>query len=48
MDCLLPLRITLIKPLPDVPLRLQKGKDDLVPPTSDSGEKVSFGFTVNP
>jgi Family of unknown function (DUF5990) len=47
MDRSLPLRITLIKPLPGVPLRLQKGKDDLVPPASDSAEKVSFDFTVN-
>jgi Family of unknown function (DUF5990) len=47
MNRLLPLRITLIKPLTGVPLCLQKGKDDLVPPTSDSGEKVSFDFTVN-
>jgi Family of unknown function (DUF5990) len=47
MDRPLLLRITLIKPLPGVSLRLQKGKDDLVPPTSDSGENVSFDFTVN-
>ncbi len=43
----LPLRISLIKPPPGVLLCLQQGKDDLVPPTSDSGEKVSFDFTVN-
>jgi hypothetical protein len=43
----LPLRITLIKPPPGVQLCLQRGKDDLVPPTSDSGENVSFDFTVN-
>lgn len=43
----LTLRVTLIKPLPGVPLCLQQGKDDLVPPSSDSGEIVFFDFTVN-
>jgi hypothetical protein len=43
----LPLRITLIQPPPGVLLCLQQGKDELIPPTSDSGEKVSFDFTVN-
>ena len=43
----LSLRITLVKPPHGVPLCLQQGKDDLVPPTSDSGENVSFDFTVN-
>jgi hypothetical protein len=42
-----PLRITLIKPPPGVPFCLQQGKDDLVPPSSDSGEITSFDFTVN-
>jgi hypothetical protein len=43
----LPIRITLINPPPGVPFCLQKGKDDLVPPSSDSGEIISFDFTVN-
>jgi hypothetical protein len=43
----LPLRITLVKPLRGVPLCLQQGKADLVPPSSNSGEQVSFDFTVN-
>jgi hypothetical protein len=43
----LPLRITLIKPLPGVPFCLQQGKADLVPPSSDSGEILYFDFTVN-
>ncbi len=47
MNRSLPLRITLIKPLRGVPLCLQQGKDDLVPPSSVSGELVSFDFTVN-
>jgi hypothetical protein len=47
MNRSLPLRITLVKPLRGVPLCLQQGKDDLVPPSSDSGEQVSFDFAVN-
>jgi Family of unknown function (DUF5990) len=43
----LPLRITLIKPPPSVPLRLQRGKNDLVPPSSAAGDKVSFDFIVS-
>jgi uncharacterized protein DUF5990 len=43
----LPLRITLINPPRGVQFRLQQGKADLVPPSSDSGETVSFDFTVN-
>lgn len=43
----LPLRITVVKPLRDVPLCLQQGKGDLAPPSADSGEQVSFDFTVN-
>jgi Family of unknown function (DUF5990) len=43
----LPLRITLIKPPLGVPFCLQQGKADLVPPSTDSGETVSFDFTVN-
>jgi len=47
MNRSLPLCITLIKPPPDVPFCLQQGKADLVPPSSDSGENVSFDFTVD-
>ena len=47
MICSLPLRITVVKPLRDVPLCLQQGKDELVPPSAVSGEQVSFDFTVN-
>jgi len=43
----LSLRITLIKPPPGVALRLQQGKDQLVPPSSAAGDNVSFDFTVN-
>jgi hypothetical protein len=43
----LSLRITLVKPPHGVPLCLQQGKDDLVPPSAASGEQVSFDFSVN-
>jgi len=43
----LPLRITLIKPQADVPFCLQQGKDDLVPPSSESEDNTSFDFIVN-
>lgn len=43
----LPLRITLVKPLRGVPLCLQQGKAELIPPSSDSGDHVSFDLTVN-
>ena len=41
------IRITLIKPPAGVPFCLQQGKDDLVPPSSQSGENISFDFPVN-
>ena len=43
----LSLRITLVKPPHGVPLCLQQGKDDLVPPSASSGEQISFDFSVN-
>ena len=43
----LSLRITLVKPPHGVPLCLQEGKDDLVPPSAASGEQISFDFSVN-
>ena len=43
----LSLRITLVKPPHGVSLFLQQGKDDLVPPSTASGEQVSFDFSVN-
>jgi hypothetical protein len=41
------LPLTVVKPLRGVPLCLQQGKDDLVPSSSNSGEQVSFDFTIN-
>ncbi len=43
----LQLRITLIKPPPDVPFCMQQGKDNLVPPSSYYEGNTSFDFTVN-
>lgn len=42
----LPFRITVLRPLPGVTLRLQRGRAGLVPPTRISGERVSFDFTL--
>jgi hypothetical protein len=43
----LPLRIKLVGPPRDVAFCLQKGKADLVPPSSASDEYVSFDLKVN-
>jgi hypothetical protein len=43
----LPLRIKLVKPPRDVAFCLQKGKVDLVPPSSVSDEHVSFDLNIN-
>lgn len=42
----LPLRITVVDPLPGVRLRLQSGRADLVAPTAESPSEVSFDFSV--
>jgi len=42
-----PLRITLITPPRGVSFCLQEGKIDLVPPTSESAEHMTFDFAVN-
>jgi Family of unknown function (DUF5990) len=43
----LPICIVLINPPQGVSFCLQQGKDDLVPPSSQSGEVITFEFTVN-
>ena len=43
----LPLRIKLVNPPRDVAFCLQKGKVDLVPPSSVSDEHVSFDLNIN-
>ena len=42
----LPLRITVVDPLPGVWLRLQSGRGDLVEPVVSTSSEVSFDFTV--
>jgi len=42
----LSLRITLIDPPPGVTFRLRRGRADLVAPTHQSDERMSFDFTV--
>lgn len=43
---ILPLRIIVRDPVPGVRLRLQSGRADLVPPTSESESRVVFDFDV--
>lgn len=40
------LRITVVHPPPGVTFRVQKGKSDLVPPTRDTGDPLSFDLTL--
>jgi Family of unknown function (DUF5990) len=42
----LQLRITLIKPPPNVRIALQRGKAELFEPTTSTGADLSFSFTV--
>jgi len=42
----LPLRITVVDPVPGVWHRLQSGKSDLVQPVVDTAAAISFDFTV--
>ncbi|MGE0352385.1 MAG: DUF5990 family protein [Gemmatimonadales bacterium] len=42
----LPLRITVVNPLPGVRLRLQSGRADLVDPAAHTASEVSFDFSV--
>jgi Family of unknown function (DUF5990) len=46
MERELPLRITVVHPPGGVAFRLQRGKSELVPPARDSGEHLSFDFTL--
>ena len=40
------MRITVKNPVPGVAIRMQKGRDELVPPVESSRESVVFDFTV--
>lgn len=42
----LPLRITVIHPPSGVAFRLQRGRDELIPPASSSDDRLSFDFMV--
>jgi hypothetical protein len=41
-----PFRITVMRPLPDVTLRLQRGRDGLDPPSRRTSDSVSFDFEL--
>jgi hypothetical protein len=42
----IPLRITVLGPPPGVAFAVQRGRDDLLPPTRATAAEVSFDFTV--
>ena len=46
MEPELPLRITVVHPPSGVAFRLQRGKNELVPPTRDRDGYLSFDFTL--
>jgi len=46
MERELPLRITVVHPPGGVVFRLQRGRDELVPPSHTSDEHLSFDFTL--
>lgn len=45
-ETLVPLRITVVRPLPGVTLKLQRGAQDCVPPSLRSPDSVSFDFEL--
>ena len=47
MKCEIQVRIIVKEPLSGVTLRVQKGRDELLPPTSESKVEAVFDFTVN-
>lgn len=42
----LPLRITVLRPPAGVALAMQKGRDELVPPSRKTQDEIAFDFTV--
>lgn len=42
----IPIRITIIDPLPGVSMKVQKGKHDLLAATAVEGNKISFSFDI--
>lgn len=43
----LPLRVTVAEPPADVVMQVQKGRDELLPPSRRKSEAISFDFSVN-
>jgi hypothetical protein len=41
-----PVRVTVTNPLAGVAIQVQKGKDELLPPSSVSGSAISFEFDI--
>jgi hypothetical protein len=46
MDQELPIRITVLRPPPDVTFAVQRGKDELLPPSKVSAESLIFDLSV--
>ena len=42
----IPMRITVTGPVPGVTMQVQKGRDELIPPTEASTQAVSFDFEI--
>jgi len=47
MKCEIPIRITVAGPPKGVLMRVQRGRDELLPPASSTGEAISFEFPVS-
>ena len=43
----LPLRVTVVEPPADVIMQVQKGRDELLPPSERKSNSISFDFSVN-
>ena len=42
----IPIRIKVLNPLPNVAMMVQRGKDELLPPSSKSAEQLVFDFEL--
>lgn len=43
----IPIRITIVQPVPGVTMQVQRGKDELVPPSEVSNDAISFDISVD-
>jgi Family of unknown function (DUF5990) len=43
----LPLRVTVVEPPADVVMQVQRGRDELLPPSSRKSNAISFDFSVD-